>query len=73
MGVRQFFRSLFPTLDSEGLITESFALLYNVPGMSWEAFLDMDRMERGLMLQRLLKQKKAEEASLKKSSKVKRR
>ncbi len=36
--------------------------------MSWEAFLDMDRVERGLMLQRLLKQKKAEEASIKKSS-----
>ncbi|KKN79931.1 hypothetical protein LCGC14_0334390 [marine sediment metagenome] len=46
-----------------------FALLYSVPGMSWEACLDMDTEERGLMLKRLLKQQKHEEASIKKAGK----
>ncbi len=46
-----------------------FALLYSVPGMSWEACLDMDTEERGLMLNRLYKQQKHEEASIKKAGK----
>lgn len=69
MGVRQFFRLFFPTLSRGEFIEEVFALLYSVPGMSWEACLDMDTEERGLMLKRLLKQQKHEEASIKKAGK----
>jgi len=45
-----------------------FALTYCIPGITWGACLDMTRAERGILLERLVEQKRREADSIKRAS-----
>ena len=68
MGLCKFFREFLPIATGEEFLEEVFALTYCIPGITWEACLDLRRNERLHLLRLLGDQKRSEADSMKKAT-----